>query len=428
MRSFLTSKALLPALIFTAACSASVGDGGTTSGNGGSGSGTSGNGGNGSGQGGGSSSTFGNGVGGSTGSGQPTCDATPDQDKDGDGFTITQGDCNDCDPNTNPGAVEVIVDPNMGTGGGTASGPADENCDGNVDELPAPCDAALALDSSDPNDAARAVGLCKFAAGPTDWGVTATKWVNVDGTTPTGGGNFDLGHGMLSAFGGSITPREGGKLLGLSSGTARQPTDAGYSAVSGFDKGYTSGQPQGFPKESPSCPNVTTGTPHDGTAVEITLRAPSNANGFSFDFDFYTYEWPGYVCSQYNDFFVAILSPIPMGQTDGNISFDQLGNPVSVNNAFVQVCGCANGPPCSAGGKMFDCLQGAGELNGTGFEGHAATSWLTTSAPVTPGETITIRWGTYDSGDGVLDSTTVIDNWKWIAEPGTTVGTDPIPG
>jgi len=27
----------------------------------------------------------------------------------------------------------------------------------------------------------------------------------------------------------------------------------------------------------------------------------------------------------------------------------------------------------------------------------------------------------------VLDTTTLVDNWKWIAEPGTTVGTDPVP-
>ena len=43
----------------------------------------------------------------------------------------------------------------------------------------------------------------------------------------------------------------GKKMLALSSGTARQPTDPGYQDVSGFDKGYTSASPQGFPKESP---------------------------------------------------------------------------------------------------------------------------------------------------------------------------------
>jgi hypothetical protein len=121
---------------------------------------------------------------------------------------------------------------------------------------------------------------------------------------------------------------------------------------------------------------------------------------------------------------------------DGNISFDSLGNPVSVNNAFLSVCGCAGNPPnpCTAGGKTFTCPLGTAELMGTGFEDtfggsnhHAATSWLRTTAPVTPGQEITITWTTYDSADGVLDSTTLIDNWLWIAEPGTQVETQPPP-
>jgi len=212
----------------------------------------------------------------------------------------------------------------------------------------------------------------------------------------------------------------------LSSGTARQPNDAGYKSPSGFSKGYSSNHPQGFPKESPACPNVTTGTPYDGAGLEVQIRVPSNAQGFSFDFNFYTYEWPGYICSKYNDFFVALLSPIPMGQSDGNISFDSQGNPVSVNNAFLSACGCSNGPPCTAGGKSFSCPLGTQPMVGTGFESHASTGWLATKAPVTPGSVITIRWGVYDSGDGILDSTTLIDNWKWLADGGT-VGTAPVP-
>ena len=42
------------------------------------------------------------------------------------------------------------------------------------------------------------------------------------------------------------------------------------------------------------------------------------------------------------------MEPYPQGQMDGNISFDELGNPISVNNAFLDVCGCPDGPPCLA--------------------------------------------------------------------------------
>jgi hypothetical protein len=34
-----------------------------------------------------------------------------------------------------------------------------------------------------------------------------------------------------------------------------------------------------------------------------------------------------------------------------------------------------------------------------------------------------MRWAVYDSGDGILDTTTLVDNWQWIAESGTQVGT-----
>ena len=61
------------------------------------------------------------------------------------------------------------------------------------------------------------------------------------------------------------------------------------------------------------------------------------------------------------------------------------------------------------------------------FSTHASTYWLQTKAPVTGGSEILITFSTYDSGDGALDSTTLIDNWEWIANGGSVaVGTDPV--
>jgi len=223
----------------------------------------------------------------------------------------------------------------------------------------------------------------------------------------------------------------GQRLLALSSGTARQPNDPGYFGPSGYDKGHGCSSPTGYPKESPACPYVTTGEPNDCVALELTLRAPPQANGFAFDFNFFTYEWPTWVCSVFNDFFIALLDPPPPGQDDGNISFDYLGNPVSVNNALVRVCGCNPGPPCYAPPdlpkKKYTCELGDFQLDGTGFEEHAATGWLVTKAPVEAGGTITLRWTVYDSGDHVLDSTVVIDNFRWLGEASPDAGTVPIP-
>jgi hypothetical protein len=296
------------------------------------------------------------------------------------------------------------------------------------------CDAGLAMASMDPFDAAKAMGICG--------GLVDARWALPDGEPPPdgeAGDNFHLGHGILPGFGQNVAPRQGTSFLALSSGTARRPSDPGYRDVRGFSKGYTSGHPDGFPKESPSCPGVTTGTPNDGIALELELEVPEWGQGLAFDFTFYTWEWPSYVCSTFNDFFVAVLEPYPMGQTDGNISFDSMGNPVSVNSAFVSVCGCSGGPPCTAGTpfgtqKTFTCPLGTGELQGTGFEGftnfldpssRAATGWLTTTAPVEPGTTITLKLIIYDSGDGDLDSTVLVDNFRWLAAPPDVV-TEPI--
>jgi hypothetical protein len=290
----------------------------------------------------------------------------------------------------------------------------------------ASCDAPLALASNDPLDAARALGLCGDS-------VISAKWVKADGTEPPSEGMpadaYQLGHGILADFGSHVAVREGARLLALSSGTARRPGDPGFNTPSGFDKGFTSASPAGFPRPSPACPGVEpSSTINDSAALELQLKAPDWAKGFAFDFDFYTYEWPNWVCSQYNDFFVSILSPVPAGQVDGDISFDTMGNPISVNAAFVSVCGCDTGPPCHAGGREFTCTKGVEELTGTGFDddvAHAATSWLTTTAPVEPGQTITLRLAIYDSGDHVLDSTVLLDKFRWLPRS-PVVATTPI--
>ena len=90
-------------------------------------------------------------------------------------------------------------------------------------------------------------------------------------------------------------------------------------------------------------------------------------------------------------------------------------------------------------GKQFDCPLGTAELEGTGFvevfEGdvlsHAATGWLETLSPIVPGETFTLRFAVWDAGDGVLDSTVLLDGFRWVTAAGgipeTPVTTRPPP-
>jgi hypothetical protein len=346
-----------------------------------------------------------------------TCDVNPNVDLDGDGFTPAQGDCSDCNAGINPGAFDV---PGNGI---------DEDCNGKLDDAEAGCDASVSIENPFPEEVARGVDLCKVAAGPKDWGVVSAAWVLPDGSPKPGGSagtNFDLGHGVLPNFGVNVQPRGGTRVLVLSNGTARRPGDPGYQSPQGFSKGYDHAPPAGFPKETAACGSTVSGPPHDGTALSVTVRAPTNAYGFSYDFSFYAYDFPSFVCQQYNDVFFALLSPAVAGQPDGNIAYDEMGNPVTLNGANFRVCGCNNGPPCLAGGKTYDCPLGTAQLAGNGFDDNGAkgaTGWLTTTVPVTPGQEITIRWGVYDAGDGVFDSTVVLDHWQWITTPGVMYGT-----
>jgi hypothetical protein len=351
--------------------------------------------------------------------GGPGCNPTePDFDKDG--YTIADGDCNDCDPMTNPGAFDdgTITD-------GDGGPPIDTDCSGAPGGDEHECDTGLALDSNEAMDAAKAIGLCRTAdenatGNKKTWGVISAKYVLADGTNAPKPMNA-LSHGILPNLGANGHPQQGTVMLGLSSGTARGPSMPGYQSVGGASMGTTC-QPPIPNMDTPACPGVTTGEPNDAAALELRIRVPTNAKSFKFNLNFYTYEYPGYVCTMFNDFFVTLMEPKPPNSTDGNISFDQDNNAISVNNSMLQVCN-----PGSHGGKNFTCPLGTGLLDGTGFESHAATGWLQTASPVEPGSIVTLRWAIWDSGDEILDSTVLIDNFVFSVEPAQGATTEPVP-
>jgi len=332
---------------------------------------------------------------------EPKCDGiSPDLDNDNDGWTGAAGDCNDCTKEMNPGAQDY------------PGNNIDDDCNGAKDDNPPACDGALPLEASNPDDAARAMGLCKMQGGdPERWGLISSQYIYADGTPF----NEDpLGYGIISKYGLNVNPQEGSQMFVLSSGAARNPTDSGYQSPSGYSKGYSSGTPAGYPKESPSCPGVQTGIPYDSVGLRVKIKTPTNAKSLRFNLNFYTYEFPGYICSSYNDFMVAMLNPIPPGQPDGNISYDSKGNTISVNAGFLRVCN----PQTASNGVFFDCDLGPGDLAGTGFDdftNSAGTGWLqTSSALVDPGSEIELDFAIWDSGDGILDSTVLLDNLGFV--------------
>ena len=349
------------------------------------------------------------------------CGTDQNVDDDGDGYSEAQGDCNDCDPNTNPGSVEVM----------TQDGEAgDEDCDGQIDEPPDTCDQGLAVGDSDPLNAAKAIDLCKMSDNGS-WGVIGAKYVRADGN-PTGAG---LGNGLVAQFGSSIKPQLGGSMLVLSSGNAR---DMSAGDACGSQTCMTSGPgmaPQGFPQDVPGCQGMQ--EINDDIGLDVEIKAPGNAQGYSFNFAFMSFEFSEYVCTSFNDQFIALVSPPPQGSVNGNISFDSQTNPVSVNIALFDHCDpstlgsyamfCGGGCPSP---PNPNCPNGAGFMAGTGFNewgDSGSTGWLVTTAPIAGGETFKIRFAIWDTGDQALDSTVVIDNFRWTATPGTGIGTKPIP-
>ncbi len=334
------------------------------------------------------------------------CNGTADDvlDIDGDGFTLCTGDCcetlSQCDEpaKVNPGAVEVANE--------DGSPSADENCNGMIDEGLVVCDNGLLLDDADPISAARAIDLCQDSTDGS-YGLVSATYLRADGSAFSS----PKQHGIQATFGPNVPPQFGGSMLALATGTARsesQPDACGASTCSVGGSGIA---PTGFPQDVPGCSGST--SINDDVALSLTLRAPVNATGYSFDFTFYSFEYPEWVCTSFNDQFVALVDPPPPGAINGNIAFDSMTNPVSVNIAFFDVCD--------------GCTLGTSEMAGTGFNNWndaGGTSWLRTQAPVEGGSEFTIQFTIWDTGDSAFDSTVLIDNFQWLADP---VGVDTAP-
>lgn len=329
----------------------------------------------------------------------------------------------------------------------------DDDADGVIDNG-AGCDDGLPFYGS-ADDFAKTLGLCKRATGANDpgWGVISASYTR--GHTSTAA-PADGQHGILPTFGDVIKAREGKNLGILSTGWARPYNDLvenqcdalgngeGTSGKGCFKQGLVmqagtpvlNATPPGYPKPANGC--AVSDQIFDPITVKLTVKVPKNVQGFSVDFDFWSGEWPDYVCTRYNDgFLIYLQSSAFNGGKPENIAFDAKGNALSVNNGFFDRCtantqtGCRGEPPFGTS----TCGGDVSELKGTGFlaenrycneqtsTGGGATGWLTTSAPVTPGEIITLEFAIWDTGDPKFDSSVLLDHFVWTptpTEPSTT--------
>jgi hypothetical protein len=308
----------------------------------------------------------------------------------------------------------------------------DNDGDGQIDNV-AVCDTAIANDGSGA-DFAKTMGICDDAT-TKGFGLVAATFTRGYARTDA---PMPQQHGILPKFGDVLKPREGSQLGVLSSGYAQEYDGSPGTKFGGDADGVDwfharPGQgngtaPPGFPKPADGCPGDS--NVNDVSNLHLQLKAPPNAIGIKFDFNFHSGEWPAFICSEFNDGFVAFLDAKGFnGGVADNISFDSMKNPVSVNNGFFDRCTAGVPTGCAPGSRpaTSTCPAGPGELAGTGFGivgnycmtsdqmvAGGATGWLTSQAAVTGGETFTLDLMIWDTGDGNLDSSVLLDNFKWV--------------
>ena len=144
----------------------------------------------------------------------------------------------------------------------------------------------------------------------------------------------------------------------------------------------------------------------DYAELRITLTAPEDAAGFAFHHALFSTDYPQYYLDEYADTHVVWLQS--EGWT-GNIAYDAIGGaPMSNQTPFLIY---KDGP------NPIDCPDcSAPELAGTALEGNAATPWLTTVAPIEPGETFELVWAVFDASDPTFDTMVALDGFHWLCE------------
>ena len=169
---------------------------------------------------------------------------------------------------------------------------------------------------------------------------------------------------------------------------------------------------------------------NDYTELRFSTTVPPGVTSFSYDFAFMSFEYPGFWMSNFNDMYIGWLES--EGWT-GNISFDDNGNPITVNAGFMDYLDADTSASHPITGEELphpDCPIGANctapELHGTCMQGHGATRWLTTTAGVSPGESITVVFAVMDLNDSILDSYAFLDNFQWGCAGGYPPKTIPI--
>jgi hypothetical protein len=352
----------------------------------------------------------------------------------------------------------------------------DDNCNGLVDaadvlDLGA-CDANLPTTPSSPTDFAHALGICRSTTETAPmpqktWGLLSAGLYQANGDPLT----FSAAATIRQYYGNAIVPREGSSLVVISTGIASDgiqtnpgpdfsPTGASVAqSTTGVDILNCSqphcvsdwfqapNPPLKLPQRLPEAPGcrgngVGLNVAYDSVMLVLRLRAPTNARAFQFSGYFFSSEYPEYVCSDYNDQFIALVDTpggVPAGAwnpPDKNLmTWSDQGRrwPIGVNMAsgtpLFRTCATQQQQNALCWNPRVSpqsCSSGPGELSGTGFDIPVAparclngggTGWMVTTGNVRPGEIVELRIAVWDVADHVLDSLALLDGFRWLEQP-----------
>ena len=407
------------------------------------------------------------------------CNGIPDsiQDDDQDGYPICKDgsvfDCCDNEKMCNTTHPELI---HPGVTRDCKGNYLDDNCNGLTDEDEISCDQAVSCEGTDCETQA-----CQFDYGNCDVSLKWNKSNNEESalllarsmdlcmeasSDPTkgslieyslhrSGSNKKVNKAQINILKGMkdengtklIKPRIGQSFAMLSTGDAKDVYH-GVGEHQSFHEGdkvpsvYLKAHDNKL-ETHPMCDGASTKI-NDSAVLHLKLQAPQNAKGFSFDFRFFSQEYPEFLCTSFNDFFLTILTDEngnPLVNQDGNISFDKNGNAVSVNNAFFTTCvaptckknsdcpgnfddGCQNKKcgQCDSFNELY--AYTSNPYDGNGGDG-GGTAWLTTSAPVTGGQIFNLDFYIWDTDDQSYDSSVIIDNFQWLCDATLETGFAP---
>ncbi len=142
---------------------------------------------------------------------------------------------------------------------------------------------------------------------------------------------------------------------------------------------------------------------------QFETPVPEGTFGYSFDFAYFSSEFPEYVDDIFNDMFIAWSNS---ESYTGNLCF-------------------VNDEPCTVTALWPTTYPlGSEQLVGTQFDNDdgEATGWFEAKGSAIPGELLQLTFAVFDMGDDVLDTSVLVDNFRWDCEGCTPSEVDPCIG